>query len=93
MSNSRSQYGITTGTGNYLAGAGAHGYETYYLNGHSSVANTGLTSTSGNHNHSLNIDNNGNHSHSVSGTTGNTGSNSAFDNKPQYIALAYIMKT
>jgi microcystin-dependent protein len=37
----------------------------------------------------------GNHSHtvSVSGTTNNTGSGSAHENRPPYYALAYIMKT
>jgi hypothetical protein len=29
----------------------------------------------------------------VSGTTGATGSGSAFDNRPAYYALAFIMKT
>lgn len=93
MSNSRAQYSITTNSGNYLAGAGGHGYEMYYLNGHTSAPTGGKTSTSGNHSHSLSINNNGNHSHTMSGTTGGSGSGTAFDNKPAYMALAYIMKT
>jgi len=93
MSNQRAQYSITTNSGNYLAGAGGHGYELYYLNGHTSAPNGGKTSTSGNHSHSLSINNNGNHSHTMSGTTGASGSGTAFDNKPAYMALAYIMKT
>ena len=36
---------------------------------------------------------NGDHSHTISGTTGSTGSGSSFDNRPAYMALAYIMKT
>jgi len=51
------------------------------------------TNSAGAHTHNLSIDNNGNHSHTISGTTGSTGSGSAFDNKPAYMALAYIMKT
>lgn len=46
-SNQRSQYGITTYTNNYLAAVGSGGYETYYLNGHTSEANTALTSRTG----------------------------------------------
>jgi hypothetical protein len=51
------------------------------------------TSSAGAHTHNLSIDNNGNHTHTISGTTGSTGSTSAFDNRPAYMALAYIMKT
>jgi len=35
----------------------------------------------------------GNHNHSLPANTGNTGSGSSFDNKPPYIALAYIIRT
>jgi hypothetical protein len=51
------------------------------------------TNSAGAHTHTLTINANGNHSHTISGTTGSTGSGSAFDNKPAYMALAYIMKT
>jgi len=34
-----------------------------------------------------------NHTHTISGTSGSTGSTTAFDNRPAYYALAYIMKT
>jgi hypothetical protein len=35
----------------------------------------------------------GAHTHTVSGTTGASGSGTAIDNRPAYMALAYIMKT
>jgi len=37
----------------------------------------------------------GDHTHtvSISGTTGNTGSGTAHENRPPYYALAYIFKT
>ena len=34
----------------------------------------------------------GSHTHSVSGTSGSAGSGSAHENRPPYLALAYIMK-
>ena len=40
-------------------------------------------------NNSGNLD----HNHSLPANTGNTGSGTAFDNKPPYIALAYIIRT
>ena len=45
--NQYSQYGISLYTNNYIAGAGSGGYETYYLNGHTSEANVALSSPSG----------------------------------------------
>jgi hypothetical protein len=51
------------------------------------------TGSAGAHTHNVSLDNNGNHSHTISGTTGGTGSGSSFDNRPAYMALAYIMKT
>ena len=47
MTNQYSQYGITLYTNNYIAGAGSGGYEMYYLNGHTSEANSALSSSSG----------------------------------------------
>ena len=53
------------------------------------------TNAAGNHSHTLSINSGGSHTHtlSVSGNTNYQGSTSAFDNKPAYMALAYIMKT
>ena len=81
LTDSLSQYGITVSTSKTIAGTGGAGHERYFLNGHSSTANVAPTSSAGNH------------SHSFSGTTGNTGSGSAHENRPPYYALAYIMKT
>lgn len=52
-----------------------------------------ITETAGAHNHTFTTSTASNHTHSVSGTTGATGSGSAFDNRPAYYALAFIMKT
>ena len=41
----------------------------------------------------VNTSGSGSHSHSISGTTGGTGSGSAFDIRSPYYALCYIMKT
>ena len=49
--------------------------------------------SAGAHSHNLTINNSSTHTHSVSGTTGATGSGSAFDNRPAFMALAFIMKT
>ena len=49
--------------------------------------------SAGAHSHNLTINNSSTHTHSVSGTTGSTGSGSAFDNRPAFMALAFIMKT
>jgi len=51
------------------------------------------TSSAGAHTHTLTIDSNGSHTHTLSGTTSSTGSTTGFDNRPSYMALAYIMKT
>tara|TARA_B110000908_G_scaffold169573_1_gene226993 strand:- start:79 stop:1605 length:1527 start_codon:yes stop_codon:yes gene_type:complete len=51
------------------------------------------TSSEGAHTHTLTIDAAGDHSHTISGTTGATGSTTGFDNRPAYMALAYIMKS
>lgn len=50
------------------------------------------TSTAGSHSHTFTTSTASSHTHSVSGTTGATGSGSAFDNRPAYYALAFIMK-
>ena len=52
-----------------------------------------LTETAGAHSHTFTTSTASDHTHSVSGTTGATGSGSAFDNRPAYYALAFIMKT
>lgn len=54
-------------------------------NGNSSTTNSATTGIS--------IDSGGAHTHTVSGATGATGSGTAIDNRPAYMALAYIMKT
>ena len=41
----------------------------------------------------ISIASGGAHTHTVSGTTGSNGSGTAIDNRPAYMALAYIMKT
>jgi len=51
------------------------------------------TTSAGAHTHTLTIDAAGNHNHTISGTTGSTGSTTGFDNRPAYMALAYIMKS
>jgi len=56
-------------------------------------SNHAHTSTAGSHNHTFTTSTASNHTHSVSGTTGATGSGDAFDNRPDYYALAFIMKT
>jgi len=54
-------------------------------NGNSSTTNSATTG--------ITIDSAGAHTHTVSGATGATGSGTAIDNRPAYMALAYIMKT
>lgn len=51
-----------------------------------------ILSTTGNHSHSFSTNSTGDHSHTLSGTTGATGSGTAFDVTPPFYALAYIMK-
>lgn len=72
-----SQFSVTVNTGNSVAGIGASGFEAYTLNGQSSGANAGLTSSAGAHSHTYSgttSGTSGDHSHgfsgSVSGTTG-----------------------
>jgi|21_taG_2_1085346.scaffolds.fasta_scaffold00751_15 hypothetical protein len=68
-------------------GGAATGNDSYTNSGNSQ--NLGTTSdTTG-----ISIDSGGAHTHTVSGTTGSTGSGTAIDNRPAYMALAYIMKT
>ena len=50
------------------------------------------TGAAGSHNHTFTTASGGAHTHTVSGTTGSNGSGSSFDNRPAYMALAYIMK-
>jgi len=89
------------------ASAGAHTHNVNDLGGLAYPGNSGhqqsqqgwgrtsntATTSAGAHTHTLTIDSNGNHSHTISGTTGSTGSTTGFDNRPAYMALAYIMKT
>ena len=64
---------------NYLADNGNLGTSaSYNLGGSASSPSLGLTSANGTHNHSF--------------TSASTGSGSAFDIRPKYYALAYIMK-
>jgi microcystin-dependent protein len=53
------------------------------------------TGSAGNHSHTISTNTTGNHTHtlSVSGNTNYQGSTTAFDNRPAYMALAYIMKS
>jgi hypothetical protein len=83
--NQYSQYGISLYTDNYIAGSGSGGYETYYLNGHTSEANVALSSSAGAHSHSVTVN-------SASVTTSSTGSSATNANLPPYYALAFIMK-
>ncbi|MDR9392671.1 MAG: hypothetical protein RI554_11670, partial [Trueperaceae bacterium] len=46
----------------------------------------------GNHTHNLDIQNAGSHDHDVDGNTSSSGGNAAHENRPPYLALAYIMK-
>jgi len=55
-----------------------------------SGSNRVTTLSAGNHSHSLDINGNGNHSHSF--TTNNTGGGDSHENRPPYLALAFIMK-
>lgn len=55
---------------------------------------TRTTSSAGDHFHSFTTSGtSSNHTHTISGTTGSTGSGTAHENRPPYLALAYIMKT
>jgi microcystin-dependent protein len=54
-----------------------------------------MVQAGGNHAHNVQGNTAGtssNHTHTVSGTTGSTGSGQAHENRPPYLALAYIMK-
>ena len=78
--NQQSQSGWKRSGGENTGSAGAHSHN--------------LTiNSAGAHSHNLTINNSSTHTHSVSGTTGSTGSGSAFDNRPAFMALAFIMKT
>ena len=46
------------------------------------------TSSAGSHSHSLNINSNGDHTHTIN----NTGGGDSHENRPPYLALAFIMK-
>jgi len=85
----------TTGAHTHTLNAGGTAYPQSSPNqgNQLGVANaSATTSSAGAHSHTLNVDSAGSHTHSVSGTTGSTGSTTAFDNRPAYMALAYIMK-
>lgn len=64
------------------SGGGGDGWDGTGSNATTNSATTGIS-----------IDSAGDHTHTVSGTTGATGSGTAIDNRPAYMALAYIMKT
>jgi microcystin-dependent protein len=93
-----------TGTTNT---AGAHTHSASTINPSAgTTANTGFVYQSanpattasqnvngvGDHNHTFTTSTAADHTHTVSGTTGATGSGTAFDNRPAFYALAYIMK-
>lgn len=77
------------GSGDGLTGADTNGNDEQVYTGKTG----GITNTTGNHSHSFSTNTTGAHTHTVSGTTGSEGSGSSFDNRPEYYALAYIMKT
>jgi microcystin-dependent protein len=85
---------------NYSGGtsdAGAHNHVIRGTNAGNTVAGPNIgtsntSNTSGLVNNSAMIQNSPNHAHNFSGTTANTGSGSAHENRPPYYALAYIMK-
>jgi microcystin-dependent protein len=64
------------------SGGGTDGWDGSGSNATTNSATTGISIASA-----------GAHTHTVSGTTGATGSGTAIDNRPAYMALAYIMKT
>jgi microcystin-dependent protein len=76
----------TTGAHSHSSGwygpRGASGYASFFATNDPNYGNVN-TGSAGNHSHTV----------SVSGTTNNTGSGSAHENRPPYYALAYIMKT
>lgn len=85
--------------GGDLNGLDNYGYRTYaedINHGHDYSGNTGYSNQGGvNHAHSFttgNISANHTHSVTVTGTSGATGSGTAFSILPPYYALAYIMK-
>ena len=76
----------TTGAHNHSSGwYGPRGADGSYVGFATNDPNYGNVNTgsAGNHSHTV----------SVSGTTNNTGSGTAHENRPPYYALAYIMKT
>jgi hypothetical protein len=81
--------GLAPGSGQVWAG-NAINANTGYAGSHS---HSYTTSNTGDHSHSYTTSSTGNHSHTFSGDTGGTGSGTAFDNRPAYMILAYIMKT
>lgn len=68
-------------------GGPATGNDSFNNSGNSQNLGT-TTDTTG-----ISINSGGAHTHSISGTTGSSGSGSAFDTVPPYYALCYIMKT
>jgi len=78
--------------------------ESTLRNAGSSNQNDRFTESAGDHSHTLNINNAGNHTHNldiqsagshdhgVDGNTSSSGGNAAHENRPPYLALAYIMK-
>jgi len=88
----------TTGAHSHSSGwygpRGADGSFSGFATNNSNYGNVD-TGSAGNHSHTISTNTTGNHSHtlSVSGNTNYQGSSTAFDNKPAYMALAYIMKS
>lgn len=87
-----SQFSVTVNTGNSVAGIGASGFEAYTLNGQSSGANAGLTSSAGAHSHTYSgttSGTSGDHTHSF--TTASSGSSATNANVQPYITV-YMWK-
>lgn len=86
----------TDGAHNHTLSAYDHyntGPTSYFYRESGNVYQNLTTSTNGDHSHTITTNTTGAHSHTISGTTGSEGSGSSFDNRPEYYALAYIMKT
>ena len=93
--------GVTSTAGDHdhaLAGVSVSGGNwsiqyTYHehLNG-DAISNDSRTGRAGNHAHNLNMDAVADHTHTIGGATANTGGGQAFDNRPPYLALCFIMK-
>lgn len=62
----------------------------YYVS--SDPATSGSMISSGSHSHYFSTSSEPNHTHTISGSTGNVGSGTSFDNRPEYATVLFIMK-